>query len=205
MSEHIAELEKRFDSLAQCRQQIIEAFEVIATCYRAGGKLLLAGNGGSAADAEHISGELLKGFCRTRPLVSQWRDKLPADLADKLQGALPAIPLTSFISASTAFCNDVDATYGFAQLTWALGLPADVLVGISTSGSARNVCLAADVARAKDMPVVALTGAAGGPLGEKANVTIRVPETETRLVQELHMPVYHCLCLMLEDEFFGES
>lgn len=203
MNLHLADLIERLPELAVCQDDIDKAFNVFRTCYHNSGKLLLCGNGGSAADAEHWSGELLKGFVLPRRLSQQWHDKLPGDLAEKLQDALPAIPLTGFLSASSAFANDVDAEYGFAQLTWALGRQGDVLVAMSTSGNAANVCHAADVAKARQMKVVALTGQGGGRLAEKADVTIRVDHTETYRIQELHLPVYHTLCLMLEDEFFG--
>ena len=205
MNPHLQELIDRFPRLSVCSEDISRTFETMCTCYRADGKLLLCGNGGSAADAEHWSGEMLKGFKSLRPLDDGWKTKMPHDVAASLQGALRAIPLTGFLSASSAFANDVDAQYTFAQLVWALGDPEDVLVGISTSGNARNVCYAMDVAEAKGMETVALTGQDGGALAGKANVAIRVPETETLRVQELHLPVYHCLCLMLEDEFFGET
>ncbi len=193
----------RFPPLSTCAGDIDRAFELLRACYARGGKILLAGNGGSAADAEHWSGELLKGFASKRPLAGEPRKKLPAELAAGLQEALPAIPLTAFIALNTAFANDVNAAFAFAQLVWGLGREGDVLVGLSTSGNAANILHAADVAKARGMAVLGLTGATGGKLAAKTDVCIRVPETVTYKIQELHLPVYHCLCLMLEEAFFG--
>ncbi len=202
MNAHIDRLIERRPELDACRSDILRAFTVMCDCFREGGKLLLCGNGGSAADCEHWSGELLKGFVSRRPLSAEHRKLLPSHLSEKLQGGLPAIPLPSLTSAGTAFANDVSAEMSFAQLVWALGTPGDVLVGLSTSGNAQNVCLAAQVARARQMTAVGLTGRAGGRLAELAEITIKVPATETYEVQELHGSVYHCLCLMIEEELF---
>ena len=165
--------------------------------------MLVCGNGGSAADAEHWAAELLKGFVSRRPLSPDARKGLTSRLAEGLQGALPTIPLTGFLSYRTAFANDVDPDLVFAQLVWALGRPGDVLAVLSTSGESTNVCRAAEVASAREMKVLALTGEAGGQLSRLADVCIRVPARQTHLVQEYHLPVYHCLSLMLEDEFFA--
>ena len=202
-SKHLTDLLQRRPELAGVRSAIVEAHEVLRTCFRAGGKVLLCGNGGSAADADHWAGELLKGFCRERPLSKKARGRLRPAIAAKLQGALPAIPLTAFPAASTAFGNDVDPGLAYAQLTSALGRRGDVLIALSTSGHALNVCAAAEVARAKGMSVIALTGATGGKLKRLSDVCIRAPSRETFRAQEYHLPVYHCLSLMLEDEFFG--
>jgi D-sedoheptulose 7-phosphate isomerase len=198
-------LVSRLPALEPCSPNIFQAFETIRDCIRAGGKVLICGNGGSAADAEHWAGELLKGFKSKRPLDKETRAKFPPELADKLQGAIPMIPLTGFLSLSTAFSNDVDPHLIFAQLVYGLGKSGDVLVGISTSGNAANVGSAVEVANALGLKTIALTGEAGGKLKELSNIAIRVPARETYLVQELHLPVYHCLCLMLEDEFFGSA
>ncbi|GAG34888.1 unnamed protein product, partial [marine sediment metagenome] len=171
--------------------------------YCSGGTLLLCGNGGSASDAEHWAGELLKGFRRNRPLTGQWLERLGPELGTKLQGALPAIPLTGFPALSSAYGNDVDSDYVFAQLVFGLGRAGDALVGISTSGGAGNVVLAMKVAAALGMRTVALTGRSGGEMAPLAEVSIRVPADETDRVQELHLPVYHTLSLMLEEEFFA--
>ena len=204
MSRHLDELTERFGKLASCRREIEAAFELLAESFRMGGKLLICGNGGSAADAEHWSSELLKGFCLPRPLTAEQAANLPGELSASLQRALPALPLTSFISAGTAFSNDVRPEYALAQLTFALGGEGDALAGLSTSGNAANVCFAMDVANAMGLSTIALTGRDGGRLAGKAKVAIRAPETETHRVQELHLPIYHCLCLMLEEEFFGK-
>ena len=169
--------------------------------FKNGAKVLICGNGGSAADADHWAGELLKGFRKKRPVPS---NGLTAELAAHLQEGLPAIPLTGFPAASTAFCNDVRPDLVFAQLVWALGARGDLLVCISTSGNAKNVLAAAEAARGKGMKTIALTGAGGGALAPVCDISIRVPETETYRVQELHLPVYHTLSMMIEDSMFSE-
>lgn len=168
------------------------------------GTLFLAGNGGSAADADHWTGELLKGFCKLRPLSAEVRSRLRPELAEHLQGGIRAIPLTGFPAFTTAFSNDVDPALIWAQLVHTLGRKGDVFIGLSTSGNARNVGLAAEAAGAKSLKIVGLTGKGGGALAALCDVCICVPATETYHVQELHLPVYHCLSLMLEDEFFTE-
>jgi len=203
VSRPLEDLLQRFPTLDVCAGDIERAFALLRDCYAGGGKALVCGNGGSAADAEHWSGELLKSFVRKRPLAADARRGLSARLAEGLQGALPMIPLTGFLSFRTAFANDADPELVFAQLVWALGRPGDVLVALSTSGDSANVCLAAEAASARGMRTVALTGETGGRLAELADVCIRTPARETHLVQELHMPVYHCLSLMLEDAFFA--
>ena len=202
-SSHLTALLARSPELSAAAPSIQEAYESLRKCFRSGGKILLCGNGGSAADADHWAGELLKSFCRDRRLSKKIRAGLPAGLAAKLEGALPAIPLTSFPAATSAFGNDVDPSLAYAQLTFALGRRGDVLVALSTSGNARNVCAAAQVAHAKGMKVVALTGSGGGKLKALSDVCIRAPSKETFRAQEFHLPIYHCLSLMLEDEFFS--
>ncbi|MCX7018945.1 MAG: SIS domain-containing protein [bacterium] len=203
MSRYLDETIQRFPQLSVCRDDVAGAFALMRDSFRAGGKLLVCGNGGSAADSEHITGELLKGFYSKRPLSSDERARVGAELADVLQGGLPAIPLTGFMSLTSAFGNDVAAEAAFAQLTWALGRKGDVLLGISTSGNARNVLMAFQAARAAGMAVIGLSGKTGARMAAAADVCIRVPETSTPLIQELHLPVYHCLCGMLEEVFFG--
>jgi D-sedoheptulose 7-phosphate isomerase len=200
---HLIALLQRHPELAAVEPAITQAYETLRQSFRSGGKILLCGNGGSAADADHWAGELLKGFCHDRPLSKKARGSLRPAIASKLQGALPAIPLTSFPAASTAFGNDVDPILAYAQLTSALGRRGDVLVGLSTSGNAQNVCAAAEVARAKGMKVIALTGASGGKLKGLSDVCICAPSAETYRAQEYHLPIYHCLSLMLEEKFFG--
>lgn len=201
----------RYPRLTVCEESIFEAYQVMADCYRRQGKLLIAGNGGSASDAEHIVGELMKGFLRPRKLTSELVDRLKevdADLGEKLgeklQEALPAIALASHTALSTAYLNDVDPLMGFAQQVNGYGREEDVLLGISTSGNSCNLLYACVAARAKGLKVVALTGRDGGRLKGLADVSVVVPEEETYKIQELHLPIYHCLCLMLEEEFFGE-
>lgn len=202
-SSHLLALLARRPELADAVPAIEQAYAILRKSLRGGGKLLLCGNGGSAADADHWAGELLKSFCRDRRLSKKERAGLPGVIAAKLEGALPAIPLTSFPAATTAFGNDVDPHLAYAQLTFALGRRGDVLVALSTSGNARNVCAAAQVARARGLKVIALTGASGGKLKGLVDVCVRAPTSETYRAQEYHLPIYHCLSLMLEDEFFG--
>lgn len=203
MNTHLAQLIERAPALAVCVPSLERSFDTIRDCFRAGGKLLVCGNGGSAADAEHIAGELLKAFLKKRPLSGAVRQKL-GPVADKLQGAFPVIPLTGFLSLRTAFANDCEDEYLFAQLVFALGKPGDVLLGISTSGNAGNVCHALDVAAKLDLRTIALTGGNGGRARALAETSICAPATRVHLIQEQHLPIYHCLSLMLEDEFFAE-
>jgi D-sedoheptulose 7-phosphate isomerase len=203
MNTHIGKLLQRRPQLAGCRPDIEAAFAIMCGCFRNGGKLLLCGNGGSASDAEHWAGELLKGFIHKRSLNEIEKQRLPGELGAKLQGALPAIPLTGFMSLNTAFANDVDPQLAFAQLVWGLGRSGDVLVGISTSGNARNVCAAMEAAKSRGLHRIGLSGRTGGQLNSTCDLCIKVPADETYLIQELHLPIYHCLSMMLEDEFFG--
>lgn len=205
MNPHINKLLERNPLLAGCRPDLEKVFAILCNCFQNNGKLLLCGNGGSAADADHWAGELLKGFIHQRPLSTAEKDGLPLELARKLQGALPAIPLTGFVALSTAFANDVDPQLVFAQLVLGLGRPGDVLVGLSTSGNAHNVCAAMEAARARGLIRVGLSGRTGGCLRPLCDVCIRVPADETYLIQELHLPIYHCLSLMLDDAFFGQK
>lgn len=195
---HRKRLFERYPTLEVLSSPLSQAFELLRKSYRAGGKLLICGNGGSAADADHIVGELMKGFLLPRSLG---RPDLPAGL----QGALPAIALTQHLSLSTAFGNDVDPQLVFAQQIIALGRPGDVLLAISTSGNSRNVVLAAQTARAVGMRVIALTGQTGGDLASLSDVLLAAPAISTPEVQEYHLPLYHTLCAMLEEEFFGQS
>lgn len=200
---------KRYPVLVSARSEIQNAYEILEHSYSSGGKLLVAGNGGSAADSEHIVGELMKGFKKPRKLDDLQRDKLTqvnealgSVLADNLQGALPAIALDGQPALTTAFMNDCEPLLCFAQQVNGFGNMNDVFLGISTSGNSKNVLYAAVTAKAKGMKVIGLTGANDSKLSELADVCIRVPETETYMVQELHLPIYHCLCLMLEKRFF---
>ena len=200
--EEVEELFERCPQLKGCEGEIEKAFGLLLACYEGGGKVLTCGNGGSAADAEHIVGELLKKFRKHRDIDADIAAKLPADLAVKLEGALPAVSLVSMSGILTAFANDVAWETAFAQQVYGLGAAGDVLIALSTSGQSANCVAAAQVAKAKGMKVVALTGAAGGKLAALADAAIAVPETETFKVQELHLPVYHALCAALEDRLF---
>lgn len=202
-------LVKRYPQLVVCKKDINNAFTVIKECYENKGKLLIAGNGGSAADAEHIVGELMKGFKSPRRLTEiekekliSVNDELGTVLANNLQGALPAIALDGHVALTTAYMNDCEPLLCFAQQINGYGNKGDVFLGISTSGNSKNVLYAATVAKARGMKVIGLTGKKDSKLSEIADTCIRVPETETYMIQELHLPVYHCLCLMLEREFF---
>ncbi len=194
---------KRYPALSGCRKDILAAHDALSAVFAGGGKLLLCGNGGSAADCAHISAELLKGFAQTRPLDEEWGRRLGPQLASRLEGALPVIPLPAFDSLLTAFANDCDPLLGFAQLVWGLGDEGDALLCISTSGNSVNILKAAEVARAKGLSIIGLTGRSGGSLMEYVDICIRVPETKVDRVQECHLPVYHCLALMLEETFFA--
>ncbi|MDX6767156.1 MAG: SIS domain-containing protein [Candidatus Methylacidiphilales bacterium] len=199
---HLAHLIERCPALAPLRQDVAAAHDLLLHSVRQGGHLLLAGNGGSAADCEHWSGELLKGFKSKRPLGADQQAALGSDIGPKLQGGIPAIPLTGFPGLATAFGNDVDPVLTYAQLVWALGRPGDVFIAISTSGNAANVGFAARTARTKGLKVLGLTGETGGKLAPLCDLCLRVPSTETFRIQEYHLPIYHCLCLMLEDALF---
>jgi len=208
--EIVETLINRYPCLASCKESIESALDAIIETYRQGGKLLLSGNGGSAADCGHISGELLKGFLSKRPLPEEEKAAMKAsspalsdDTLNKLQGGLPALPLTELSAAlSTAFSNDVDPNLIYAQLVHALGQKGDILIAISTSGNAENCLQAALVAKGKGIRVLSLTGEGGGKLGAVADIAIRVPEKETFKVQELHLPVYHALCAGAEKALF---
>jgi D-sedoheptulose 7-phosphate isomerase len=194
---------ERYPSLVICENDIRCACDLITNSFRNGSKLLICGNGGSASDSGHIAGELLKNFCTKRKVDEAIRRTVGNDIADNLQGALPAISLPDMVAINSAYANDCNPQYCFAQLTYGLGKSKDTLLCISTSGDAKNVVLAAIVAKSKNMNVIGLTGATGGMLAQHCDVCIKAPESETFKVQELHLPIYHTLCLMLEQNFFG--
>ena len=210
LEKHVSLLTERYPSLKSIEQQIIDAYLVMERCYLNGGKLLLAGNGGSAADCEHIAGELMKRFKLPRHVPADTAEKLcridpqrgPL-LSRNLECSLMALPLVAHEALSTAYINDVDGLGVFAQQLFGFGRKGDVFLGISTSGNSKNIMNATVVARALEIPVIGLTGAEGGELAEIADVAVKVPASETYMIQELHLPVYHCWCLMLEDRFFG--
>lgn len=211
MEEQLNILIERYPQLAVCKDDIKRAYQILEVAYSNGRKLLVCGNGGSASDSEHIVGELMKEFKLKRKVYSDHAAALKAIdselgqvLADNLQGALPAISLTGHSSLQTAFMNDAVPELVFAQQVNGYGKPGDVFLGISTSGNSKNVLYAAVNAKAKGLKVIGLTGAKENKLMKLADVCIRVPETETYKIQEYHLPVYHCLCLMLEEKFFGE-
>ncbi len=210
IKKHLDVLVDRYPQLAECKESIEQAYLMLEECYVNDHKLLIAGNGGSAADSEHIAGELMKRFKILRPVPADFAQKLKEidlvrgkNLSKNLERGLMAIPLVAHEALSTAYINDVDGLGVFAQQLYGFGRPGDVFLGISTSGNSKNVMSATVVARALGIKVIGLTGAKGGELAQVADVAIKVPETETYIIQELHLPVYHCLCLMLEDRFFG--
>lgn len=204
-------LTERYPVLNDIRDQIAYAYEVMKDCYDHDGKLLIAGNGGSCADADHIVGELMKTFIKRRPVSKEFRAKLKeADpengdtLSDKLGMSLMALSLSNQQTLNTAFSNDVDGDYIYAQQVLGYGRPGDVYLAISTSGNSRNILHAVPVAKALGIKVIGLTGRKGGKLKNEADVAILAPADETYKIQELHLPIYHALCLMLEDTYFEE-
>jgi len=207
--DYLQQLTERYPRLESVRGDIKAAFDITAGSYANGGKLLIAGNGGSASDAEHIAGELMKTFAKKRTLpdsfiadIEQVDSEIAQYLVPRLQPGLPAIALCGNASLNTACINDIDGNITFAQQVYGYGKEGDVFLGISTSGNSKNVLYAAAVARTKKLKIIGLTGASGGELKSLTDVCICVPETETYKIQELHLPVYHVLCMMLEDYFF---
>lgn len=211
MNERLQALVAKYPDLDDCLDDIQAAYELLRDCYTAGGKVLFCGNGGSAADSEHLVGELMKGYLRARPVPPEVRQALSdafpeqgAYLADHLQGALPAISLVSQTALLTAYANDVAADMIFAQQVYGYGNAGDVLVGISTSGNSSNVLHALRVARVTGLRTLGITGASGVAMNALCDVTIRVPWEQTTDIQERHLAIYHALCAMLEDKFFTD-
>jgi D-sedoheptulose 7-phosphate isomerase len=207
--DYIQQLIQRYPALESLKSNISAAFDIIANSYTNGGKLLIAGNGGSASDAEHIAGELMKTFEKRRALpdsfimdIKKVNIEIAEYLIPRMQPGLPTIALSGHASLNTACINDIDGNITFAQQVYGYGKEADVLLAISTSGNSKNILYAAAVAKAKKLKIIALSGGSGGALRNIADVSIIVPETETYRIQELHLPVYHCLCQMLENHFF---
>lgn len=205
------ELFERYPRLISCKDDFEKAFIALKDCYKSGGKLLVAGNGGSTSDSEHIVGELMKSFLFNRKVDSEFEKKMTsiwgkdgAALAAKLEGALAAIPLTSMPALTSAIANDVDWAIGFAQMLYGYGDEGDVLLAISTSGNSKNIIYALMAAKAKSIKSIVLTGSGAGSCRNLADIVISVPESETFKIQELHIPIYHALCSMLEAEFFEE-
>lgn len=210
--EQIELLISRYPVLDKVKKSIWDAFTILRDSYTNGGKILLAGNGGSAADAEHIVGELMKGFKLPRNVDSEFETKLKQIdskmgeiLADNLQGALPAIALDGHLALTTAYMNDCEPLLCFAQQVNGYGIVGDVFWGISTSGNSENIVYAAVTAKAKGLKVIGLTGENDSKLARLSDVCIKAPQTETYKIQELHLPIYHCLCLMLEEFFFRDN
>lgn len=209
-SDVLRDLTDRYPALLGMTKELRQAFSLLRTTFQTGGKLLACGNGGSAADALHIVGELMKSFCKLRPMDADTAAALavrfPEDapfLTEKLERTLPAVALVENAALNTAVQNDTASKLVFAQQVYGLGRREDCLLCISTSGNAKNCVYAAETAKAMGMPVIALTGAKPSALSTLADCTLAVPEEETYRVQELHLPVYHALCLMLECYFFG--
>lgn len=212
INNHIEVLIERYPQLLECRESIQAAYDILKEAYTKDRKLLVCGNGGSASDSEHIVGELMKEFKLKREVYHDQAEamqridpELGTILAKHLQGALPAIALTGHSSLTTAFMNDSNPELIFAQQVNGYGKAGDVFLGISTSGNSRNILFAAVTAKSKGMKVIGLTGQKPNRLAQLADVCIQVTETETYKIQELHLPVYHCLCMMLEEHFFGRE
>ncbi len=206
----VDDLIKRYPELAICKDSILEAYNVLKECFKSGHKLLICGNGGSCSDSEHIVGELMKEKKKRRHLSNEACEKLiqvdpirGKELAESLQWGFPCIALDSHPGLNSAFTNDVNngGLLTYAQQLNVLGNEGDVLLGISTSGNSKNVMYASVVAKAKGIKIIGLTGEKGGELSNIADVCIKAPSSETFMIQEYHLPIYHCLCLMLEERF----
>ena len=202
----------RHPSLVVCKADIYKAFILLRETFRQGGKLLVCGNGGSASDSEHIVGELMKGFILSRKIPNSVCSKIKAAakvhgdyICENLQEGLPAISLVSQQTLISAIANDVAADMTFAQQVYVYANSGDCLLGLSTSGNSKNVVYAMQTAKAMDMKTIALTGETGGELKDICDVIIKAPVNITHEVQEYHLPIYHCLCMMIEQEFFGEN
>ena len=201
--DYLKKMEERYPALLAVSKEVNEAYEIMKNSYENGGKLLICGNGGSASDSEHIVGELMKGFFKLRPIPAEEQEAI-GEMGKYLQGALPAIALTNHAALSTAFLNDVHPGMVFAQQVYGYGQAGDVLMALTTSGNSVNVLNACDVARAKGMKVIGLTGRDGGKLKDKCDCCIIVPSDITADIQEYHLPIYHTLCAMLEEYFYAE-
>ena len=212
MKERLSLLLERYPALQACEKELGAAFDLLVAAYQSGNKLLICGNGGSAADSEHMVAELMKGFLKRRPISAGHAAQLEEaggaagkEIASRLQGTLAAVSLPSQVSLITAIANDLDYDMIFAQQVYGLGRPGDVLLGISTSGKSKNVSNAVLVAKAFGLKSIALTGRSGGELAPLADVAIKVPSDNVAEIQELHLPVYHWLSTELEETFFGEG
>lgn len=212
LMKYIDSLINRYPKLELIKEDVIKGYLLMEECYEKGGKLLVAGNGGSAADSEHIAGELMKRFKIPRPVDEGFADKLKQIdkerglyLAENLERSLTAIPLVAHEALTTAYINDVDGKGVFAQQLLGYGREGDVFLGISTSGNSENIINAAVTAKALGIKIIALTGKNDSKISDISDVAVKVPETETYMVQELHLPIYHCWCLMLEERYFGKN
>ncbi|MFA5448768.1 MAG: SIS domain-containing protein [Sphaerochaeta sp.] len=210
MSESLKILLERYPQLKDMQADLEAAAQLLLEAAQAKKVILVAGNGGSAADAEHIVGELMKSFVLPRPLDAQLKDRLievdqvmGVHIATHLQQGIAAICLSSHTALSSAFANDVDSALSYAQQVVGYGSEDALFWGISTSGNAKNVIQAAVTAKAMGMKVIGMTGGDGGMFKKYCDVCLRVPETETYKVQELHLPIYHWLCIYLEEMLFG--
>jgi phosphoheptose isomerase len=208
---HIKELVKRYPQLSEVENEISKASKCLINCFKGGGKLLVCGNGGSSSDSDHIVGELLKGFEQKRPVTDKMKNELivfgeerGAYLSEKLQQGLPAISLSAHTALITAVANDTDPDLIFAQQVAGYGDTGDVLIGISTSGNSQNIIDAIITAKAKGMVVIGFTGEKGGKMRSYCDILINVPGTRTAFIQELHLPVFHAICLTVENSFFGD-
>ena len=211
MNKFVAQLIERYTVLSEIAPAIDRAAEILIECAANGGKILTAGNGGSAADADHITGELLKGFVKKRPLAPEIKSKFAAldkagavELADSLQMGIAAVNLGNAQALVSAFGNDVNPQAAFAQHLWALARPGDVFIAISTGGNAENIRLALIAARAAGVKSILLTGNKNGVCCGYADVVIAAPEKETFKIQELHLPIYHTLCMAVEEALYCE-
>lgn len=192
----------RYPNLKCCESEIFQALDILIECFNSGGKLLVCGNGGSAADTEHIVGELMKSFKLKRKLPDFYKEKLDDYIYENLEGALPCISLVSQSALMTAYSNDKTADLVYAQQVYGYAAENDVLLGISTSGNSNNIIHAVKVARAKNVKTIGLTKLGENKLRDLCDVTIGVDENETYLIQEMHLPIYHAICAALEEEFF---
>lgn len=201
---------QKYPALSGCRQQIADSYDILQNSFSQGGKLLIAGNGGSASDSSHIVGELMKGFLRRRPLDESQKTAFSnlsdgQQLSSSLQQSLPAIALTEQSALLSAIANDISPELVFAQQVFGYGCPHDVFWGLSTSGNSRNIVLAAQTARARHLKTIAITGSKVSHLSDLCDVCIRVPFTSTPRIQEATLPIYHVLCSMLEAHFFAKE
>lgn len=204
MMYYIEQYLKSYPQLINCKNDILKAYNNIKNTFESGNKLLICGNGGSASDSDHIAGELLKGFIHKRPLNKNHNNLDPIILKN-LQGSLPAISLTGFNAFNTAYANDCNSDYTFAQLIWGLGKKNDILLAISTSGNSKNIINAIKVAKYKQMLTIGLTGENGGIMKNIVDTNISAPGKKVYEIQELHLPIYHLICLMLENYFFNNE